>query len=90
MNNAFAVKGLRKRLSETEAVIETSFSVRRGELLGLLDPCGAGKTSTINLPFKTSAWERFPSHFLQEHPESAIFRQCEDEYQQKRGVFYSH
>jgi len=49
MTDAIAVKGLRKRFEDVEAVAGISFSVQRGELFGFLGPNGAGKTTTINM-----------------------------------------
>jgi ABC-2 type transport system ATP-binding protein len=44
-----AVRGLRKRYGELEAVREIDFEVRRGEVFGLLGPNGAGKTTTVEI-----------------------------------------
>jgi ABC-2 type transport system ATP-binding protein len=38
-----------KSFGSTRAVVDTSFAVERGEILGLLGPNGAGKTTTIRL-----------------------------------------
>lgn len=46
---AVEVEGLVKRFGSHEAVRELSFSLRRGEIFGLLGPNGSGKTTTINL-----------------------------------------
>jgi ABC-2 type transport system ATP-binding protein len=47
--NAVQVSHVAKRFGQTQAVADTSFEVRRGELFGLLGPNGAGKTTTIRL-----------------------------------------
>jgi ABC-2 type transport system ATP-binding protein len=44
-----AVDGLRKAYGETAAVDGVSFEVQPGEILGLLGPNGARKTTTINM-----------------------------------------
>jgi len=41
------VAGLRKSCGDLEAVVDATFSVRRGEIFGLLDPNGAGKTTPV-------------------------------------------
>src|SRR5215469_5970490 len=41
------VQGLAKRYGDFVAVRDLSFSVRPGEVLGLVGPNGAGKTSTL-------------------------------------------
>ena len=44
-----AVDGIVKRYGTTEVVRGVSFSVRRGELFGLLGTNGAGKTTTVEI-----------------------------------------
>jgi ABC-2 type transport system ATP-binding protein len=44
-----AVRDLRKRYGEVEAVKGVSFDIRQGETYGLLGPNGAGKTTTISM-----------------------------------------
>jgi ABC-2 type transport system ATP-binding protein len=44
-----AVRDLRKRYGELEAVKGVSFEIREGETYGLLGPNGAGKTTTISM-----------------------------------------
>ena len=44
---ALQVEGLQKRYGAKEAVAGVSFEVREGEVFGLLDPNGTGKTTTI-------------------------------------------
>jgi ABC-2 type transport system ATP-binding protein len=46
---AIEVRDLVKRFGDSEAVAGLSFTVRRGEILGVLGPNGAGKTTTINV-----------------------------------------
>src|SRR5436190_19849129 len=46
---AVAVRDLRKRYGEIEAVGGVSFEVRRGETFGFLGPNGAGKSTTIKM-----------------------------------------
>ncbi len=43
------VQHLRKEFNGTVAVADVSFSVRRGEIVGVLGPNGAGKTTTIQI-----------------------------------------
>src|SRR4051812_36342341 len=45
-----AVKGLvRRRRRRVEALVDVSFSLERGELLGFIGPNGAGKSTTIKI-----------------------------------------
>jgi len=44
-----AVRDLRKRFGDLEAVKGVSFDIRQGETYGLLGPNGAGKTTTISM-----------------------------------------
>jgi ABC-2 type transport system ATP-binding protein len=46
---ALAVRGLRKRYDEIDAVDGLDLTVSRGELYGFLGPNGAGKTTTIRM-----------------------------------------
>ena len=43
------VSHVAKSFGETQAVVDVSFAVERGEIFGLLGPNGAGKTTTIRL-----------------------------------------
>jgi ABC-2 type transport system ATP-binding protein len=47
MNAAVEVRGFWKLYDKTVAVAELSFSLRPGEVLGLVGPNGAGKTTTL-------------------------------------------
>ncbi|MDP7039262.1 MAG: ATP-binding cassette domain-containing protein [Myxococcota bacterium] len=42
-------QGLAKRFADFEAVKDLSFSVKRGEVVGILGPNGAGKTTTMRM-----------------------------------------
>ncbi len=44
-----SVKGLFKRFGNTEALVDVSLNLSRGEVLGVLGPNGAGKTTLINI-----------------------------------------
>lgn len=46
---AIVVEGLTRRFGDLVAVDGLSFSVRRGELFGLVGPDGAGKTTTLRM-----------------------------------------
>jgi ABC-2 type transport system ATP-binding protein len=46
---AVAVDGLTKRFGSTTAVEQLSFTVRPGEIFGLVGPDGAGKTTTMRM-----------------------------------------
>jgi ABC-2 type transport system ATP-binding protein len=43
------VSGLTKRFRDRAAVLDLSFAIPRGEVVGLLGPNGAGKTTTLRL-----------------------------------------
>ncbi len=47
--DAIVVRGLSKRYGPTEAVRGIGFTVREGEIFGLIGPDGAGKTSTFQI-----------------------------------------
>ena len=49
MTAIVAVRDLRKRYGDIEAVRGISFEVREGEIFGLLGPNGAGKTTTVEI-----------------------------------------
>ena len=49
MADAVAVEGLTKRFGALTAVDRLSFSVRPGEIFGLVGPDGAGKTTTMRM-----------------------------------------
>ena len=48
MENIIEVKNITKRYKELKAVDKLTFSVKKGEILGLLGPNGSGKSTTIN------------------------------------------
>src|SRR5690625_375506 len=43
------VEGLRKIFNENEALKDVHFTVKQGEIFGLLGPSGSGKTTTIKI-----------------------------------------
>jgi ABC-2 type transport system ATP-binding protein len=47
--SAIEVRGLAKRYGRTEALVDLSFSVEPGEIVGFLGPNGAGKTTAVKL-----------------------------------------
>lgn len=49
MEEILRVEGLSKSFGGIEAVKDVSFSVYRGEILGLIGPNGSGKTTLVNL-----------------------------------------
>jgi ABC-2 type transport system ATP-binding protein len=49
MKNAIEMKNLTKNFGKLRAVNNLSFSIKEGELFGLLGPNGSGKTTTVKL-----------------------------------------
>ncbi len=45
----FEVSGLTKRFGGLTAVADMSFSIARGEIVGIFGPNGSGKTTLLNL-----------------------------------------
>src|SRR5215468_6828420 len=43
------VEGLTKRYARTVAVVDISFEVEKGQIVGFLGPNGAGKTTTMRV-----------------------------------------
>ena len=48
MDTVVSVQNLVKKYKNQYAVKDLSFTVKQGEILGLLGPNGSGKTTTIN------------------------------------------
>lgn len=48
MENVIEIKDLTKKYKSLKAIDDLSFSVKKGEILGLLGPNGSGKSTTIN------------------------------------------
>jgi ABC-2 type transport system ATP-binding protein len=48
-STAIEVSNLAKRYGQTEALVDLSFSVARGEIVGFLGPNGAGKTTAVKI-----------------------------------------
>lgn len=48
MTNIIEISNLTKKYKELKAIDDLSFTVKKGEILGLLGPNGSGKTTTIN------------------------------------------
>jgi len=72
-DNAVEVRNLTKRFGTFTAVDGISFSVRRGEICGLLGANGAGKTTTIRmlcaLMLPTSGRARVLGHGIESNPQ---------------------
>lgn len=49
MENVIDVKNLRKKFNNNPAIDDVSFTVKQGEIFGLLGPSGSGKTTTIKI-----------------------------------------
>ncbi|MFD0588771.1 ABC transporter ATP-binding protein [Paenibacillus sp. GCM10027627] len=49
MENIIEVRSLQKSFSNSRALKDVSFSVRKGEIFGFLGPSGSGKTTTIKI-----------------------------------------
>ncbi len=56
--NTIAVKHLTKTYKNLTAVDDLSFTVKEGEILGLLGPNGSGKTTTINCILSLLKYDR--------------------------------
>jgi ABC-2 type transport system ATP-binding protein len=73
MTAVLQVSGLSKRYGRMLAVDDVSFTVRRGDIFGLLGPNGSGKTTTINCALGLLRPNKGQIHVLGE-PASAIHR----------------
>ncbi|MBC7312247.1 MAG: ATP-binding cassette domain-containing protein, partial [Rhizobium sp.] len=49
MTEILALSGISKRFGGLTAVNELSFSLKAGEVVGLLGPNGSGKTTVMNM-----------------------------------------
>jgi len=49
LENVIEVKSLRKTYHGNQAIADVSFTVKQGEIFGLLGPSGSGKTTTIKI-----------------------------------------
>ena len=61
MDNVIEVRGLRKTYGSLVAVDDVSFSVRPGEIFGILGPNGAGTTTTVESTNVPSMSNRTPA-----------------------------
>ncbi len=74
------VENLSKYFQETEAVKNVGFEIARGEIVGLVGPTGAGKTTlihsicTILNPDSGKISHHWPRHVPGSH---ALLRNCE-------------
>jgi len=58
------VIGVSKHFGSLTALQDVSFTLRRGEILGLIGPNGAGKTTLVNLIAGTTPYSAGDIHFL--------------------------
>lgn len=49
MTDAIQVQNIKKTFKKQTAIQDVSFSVKSGEIFGLLGPSGAGKTTMIKI-----------------------------------------
>ena len=56
--------GVSKHFGSLTALQDVSFTLRRGEILGLIGPNGAGKTTLVNLIAGTTPYSAGDIHFL--------------------------
>jgi branched-chain amino acid transport system ATP-binding protein len=61
------VEGLSKHFGGVQAVLDLSFQVREGEILGVIGPNGSGKTTTFHLITGFHRPDRGRVHFLGRH-----------------------
>lgn len=69
MNHVIEVENLRKTYGRTVAVDDISFSVKQGEIFGIVGPNGAGKTTTVETLMGLRAPDRGDVSVLKLNPQ---------------------
>ena len=62
MSNVIEVTNLHKAYGASIAVADVSFSVKRGEIFGIVGPNGAGKTTTVETIIGTGLFAEVTPH----------------------------